>query len=193
VTVTAARLPQRLLALAILAAVIASLWVVMARPMLAVLFTADDDQARSLKLIAAYKRAAADRPALEARLGELRTREAGLAGLIDGATSAIAAGNLQSEVKKVVEGRHGESRSAQNLPSATAEGFEKVAIRYDLSVPMSALEALLYDIETHRPYLFVDGLEISTPENATPDAPGANDPKLAIRLSIGGYRRMAAP
>jgi hypothetical protein len=57
---------------------------------------------------------------------------------------------------------------------------------------MSALETLLYGIETHQPYLFLDAIDISTAESWSPDTAGASDPKLAIRLSIGGYRRAGA-
>jgi general secretion pathway protein M len=192
-TAATARLPQRLLALAILAAVITFAWVAVARPILGIVFAGDDDQARALKLIAAYQRAAADRPALEAKLAELKTREAGLAGLVDGATAALAAANLQGEVKKVVERHRGESRSVQSLPAVAADGFEKVTIRYDLAVPMSALGALLYDIESERPYLFIDALDISTPETWSAETPGAADPRLAMRLGIAGYRRAGTP
>jgi hypothetical protein len=122
----------------------------------------------------------------------LRTQDASLAGLLEGATTAVAAANLQSEVKKVIEDCHGEIRSAQNLATSTVDSFERIEIRYDLSAPMSALETLLYGIETHQPYLFLDAIDISTAESWSPDTAGASDPKLAIRLSIGGYRRAGA-
>lgn len=187
------RLPQRLLALTILLALAGLAWVVIGQPLAAVLFRADDDTARALQLVAAFQRKAGERPALEARLRALQAREAGLPGLLDGPTVAAAAANLQTDMKKIVESAHGDIRTAQNRPPSTVEGFEKIEIRYDLSAPMSALDELLYRIETHQPYLLLDDINIGAPENWTADAAGGGNPKLSIRFAVDGYRRTGAP
>ena len=188
-----ARLPQRLLALGVLAAAVLLLWAAFLHPLSTLIDGGDDDLARSLKLIAAYERSAAARPLLEARIQALHQREASLAGLLDGATTAVAAANLQGEVKKIIESHHGAIRSAQNLPAAApGENFERIEIRDDLAAPMSDLGPLLHAIETHQPYLFVDTLVINAPDSAKPEAAAA-DPKLVIGLGVAGYRRAAAP
>jgi general secretion pathway protein M len=191
-TTLPARLARRLLALAILLAPVGILSAAVGQPLLA-LFAPDQERARALSLVAAYERKAAERPLLEARLHALEARDAGLSGLLDGATTAVAAANLQSQIKAVVERHRGEIKSAQDLPSLTHEDFEKIEVRCDLTAPMSALGPLLYEIETRQPYLFVDALDISAPETWTADAPGAADPKLGIRVTVGGFRRASAP
>ena len=187
------RLWQRGLALLILAAVLGVTAVLIAAPLATVI---DPDRGESEQLRrrwVAYETASLSRPALESALKQARSNEAAIAGLLKGNTSALAAAAMQSDVKAIVERNGGEIRSARIVPAIMTDRFERVSVHYDLAISMSALQTLLYQIESHTPYLFVDALDIRMPENWVPAAGGAPEPKLAVRWQLSGYRWGGAP
>ncbi len=183
------RLAQRALALAILLLLLGIVWRGILAPLLDWAGEEQDAAEQSLKLIAGFEHAAAARPALEDQLRALHAREASLTGFVGGASTALAAAQLQVEIRKIIESNGGEIKSVQNLPAAKKEDFEKIDIRYDIQAPMSALGAMLYQIETHNPALFVEAVGIGAPDTWRPDGHAAGEPKLLIHWSIHGYRR----
>jgi hypothetical protein len=182
-----------LLALVILLVLAGTFWAAVIRPLADYWNDHQEALARSTRLLAGYLRSAAMRGALEAQLQQLTQEGASPKGFVDGATTTLAAAKLQGEIKQIIENNHAEIRSTQNLPSSTTNGFEKVEIRYDIAVSMSALEPLLHQLETHAPYLFIDHVDIQAPDSLSGAAPGTSDPKLTVRWDIRGYRRAGAP
>ncbi len=145
---------------------------------------------RDTALLAALQSAVAERPALERELQQVRAQQAMSPTLLPGASTALAAAAVQSEVKRIVDSQGGEIKSAQNGPSVIANEFEKIEIRYTLSASLTAAIEMIYQIETHTPYLFVDGVELRTAEGGAGDAHPAVEPKLTIRWNVYGYRWM---
>jgi Type II secretion system (T2SS), protein M subtype b len=184
---------SRALALAILAAAMAVALLSVIIPVQRVVEAQQETMRQSLKLLAAYRKAAAERQGLERNLKEIRAAPGAVAGLVDGATTPLAAAKMQSEVKRIIEAHGGEIRSAQNLPSSVAGGFEQIAIRYDITLPMAALGQIAYEIETHKPYFFIDGVDIRAPETAPLGDKRGVDPELAVRWDIRAYRRSGGP
>jgi hypothetical protein len=183
----------RVLALAILAAAMAVALLGVIIPVQRVVETQQENLERSLRLLAAYRNAAAERQGLERSLKEIRAAPGAMAGLVDGATTPLAAAKMQSDVKRIIEAHGGEIRSAQNLPSSAADGFEQIAIRYDITLPMAALGQIAYEIETHTPYFFIDGVDIRAPETTPLGDKRAVEPGLDVRWDIRAYRRSGAP
>ncbi len=183
----------RVLALAILIAAVAAIGAGVVLPLHAALEGQRETVQSQVKLLAAYRSAVAQRPAMATELKALKSAQATTAGLIDGATTALAAARLQMDMKKIVEAHGGEIRSAQNLPAALAEGFETVELRYDITLPMKALGPVVYEIETHTPYLFIDGVDIHAPEALSSDQQPAQDPMLSVRWDVRAYRRAETP
>jgi len=181
------------LALAILVAAAAAVGLAIALPLQGTIEARRKTVQSQLKLLAAYRRAEAQRPVVEAELKALKTAQAATAGLIDGATPPLAAARLQTEMKKIVEAHGGEIRSVQNLPPALVEGFETIELRYDITLPMKALGPVVYEVESHTPYLFIDGVDIHAPEALASDQPAAQEPKLGIRWDVRAYRRAETP
>jgi hypothetical protein len=143
----------------------------------------DEELDHSLHVLAGYQRIAALRPALELRLAARKREEAALPGLWPGATSALAAAGLQAEVKQLVESAGGQIHSAQDVTAVPEGGYERIGLRFDLSVPMGALPELLQGIDAHIPYLFLDRIELHAPEGQT-----KTSPILTIRWEASGYR-----
>ncbi|MEI9984488.1 MAG: type II secretion system protein GspM [Aliidongia sp.] len=176
------RLVPRVAALSILLLLMASVCFGIVLPLLSGLQGNDEDLDSSLRLLTGYQRVAALQPGLEQRLAKLNQEEASLPGLWPGATSALASAGLQSEVKRLVESAGGQIRSAQQLPAAQEGGFERIGLRLDLTVPMTALPVLLQALDAHAPYLFLDQIDLHAPET-----PAKAAPSLAIRWEVSGY------
>jgi general secretion pathway protein M len=150
-----------------------------------------DEIAQARDDSASYRSLIAARPYLEREYGALVRREAGAASLLHGDSVALAAAEMQNLVKALVEHHGGQLRSAQLLPGSPANGLEKVAVQYELSIPLGALKSATYQLETGRPYLFLDEVEIRPQSyaGATSGAPG----NLNVEWTIHGYRRQEGP
>lgn len=182
---------RRVLALAILASVITALAAVTLRPVMSMRQARHATIERSLKLLAGYQRLAATRPDLEEQLRGLRSSEAVARGIVDGSSAALAAASLQSEIRPIIEGNGGEIRSVQPIPPSKAGDFEKIELRYDLSIAQVALPEVMSEIEIHTPYLFLDGIDIRGVEGLLPASQGDQDPKLTVRWTVHAYRGVA--
>jgi hypothetical protein len=184
-------LRSRALALGILAGVLAVAWLVIAMPILDAFADQRDAIAQSTQMLAAYQAEIAARPQIEAKFAVMNVTESSTGGLIQGRNAALAAANMQSLVKALVEREMGQLRSAQNLTPSSHDGIEKVAVQYDVSLPVSRLKDTSYRIETNAPYLFLDDVDIRMPESWQSEGAPNDPPPLEIRWTVSGYRRMA--
>lgn len=175
-------------AVGILALLIVFTWFAVVDPVVVAFDDQHEQRDRSLRLISAYKNIVESRPTLEAELATLEQQRRSASGLIEGDSAALAAARLQNEIRTIVERHGGEIRSTQNLPVSTDSSFEKIDIGCDLSIPMTGLKSVIYQIETHTPYLFIDKVDIRMPENWQPADENAIAPKLEVRWVVSGYR-----
>jgi Type II secretion system (T2SS), protein M subtype b len=144
---------------------------------------ADDDLDRSLRLLAGYQHVAALRPALEQRLGARKQEEGALPGLWPGATAALAGVGLQGETRRLIDRAGGQIHAVQEVPAAEEGGFERIGFRFDLTLPMTSLPALLQAFDSHAPYIFLDKVDVHVPEGQVKAVP-----QLSIRWEVRGYR-----
>ncbi len=183
-----ARTGHRILALVLLAGVFGLLWVITVRPLARMILDRRASVERSLKLLTGYQRLAATRPSLDDQFKALKTRELEAHGLAEGGSAALAAASLQSDIKRIIESNGGEVRSAQPLPTSKSGDFEKVELRYDLSVAQASLSEIMYQIETHTPYLFLDGIDIRGAEGLPAAGQGNKEQKLTVRWTVRAFR-----
>jgi hypothetical protein len=186
---------SRLLALGILVLVIAALWLGVIVPVSDAFDSQAEDIARSHRLLEAYTRRIAMRPAIEAKLAETRTIQAVAAtGLVSGASAELAAANVQGTVKTLIESGAGQITSVQNLAPANIDGFQRIDIQYDATLPMTRLRDVTYRIETAVPYLFLDAIDLRAPENWQQQGSATIDPPpLQVRWTVHAYRRAGTP
>lgn len=145
----------------------------------------------ALTQMALYRAEIGLKPKLETELANLRQRAASGTGLIVADDSALAEAELQREMKSLVENNAGEVRSSQVASKKPVGGLEEIAVQYDLSVPITRLSPLLYAVESHTPYLFIDHATISGALGwQPPPQPGKKqpEPKLEVRLTVRAYR-----
>ncbi len=178
--------------LAMLMGIAVVLAIVLGFPLLQAFGEQNDQIAQAKSDIALYRAEIAARPRLEAELAALNRSETAGAGLLHGASTALAAADLQSRIKALVERHGGQVRSAQELPPEIANGLEKVPVQYELSLPMGSLKAVTYAIETDAAYFFIDGVDIQ-PENGFVQD-GASQPRnLHVEWIVSGYRWVGTP
>ena len=95
-------------------------------------------------------------------------------------------------MKAIVENNAGEVRSTQVATKKRIGGLEEITVQYDLTVPLTRLSAVLYAIESHTPYLFIDHADIGAPMGWQPQAATGSkrpvEPNLQLRCTIRAYR-----
>jgi hypothetical protein len=138
--------------------------------------------------IAAYQAEVGQRPQLEERLRALRQSAQSVPGLLTGSSAALAQAQLQSDMKGLIERNGGTLLSAQLLPPARANGFDVVSISYDMTVPLGRFRSLIYAVETHTPFYFVNDADFIMPANWRPGNPQNADPAMEVRWTIHAYR-----
>jgi hypothetical protein len=145
----------------------------------------------ALSQLALYRAEMGLKPKLEAELAAVQMQAASGTGLIVADDSALAEAQVQREVKSLVENNVGEVRSTQVAAKKPVGGLEEISIQYDLSVPITRLNPLLYAIESHAPYLFIDHATISGGlgwQQPQPAGKKQSEPKLDVRLTVRAYR-----
>lgn len=161
--------------------------VVVALPLAAMFRAQEEDREEALAQLQAYRAEEARRPALAARLAALQQGAKSVPGLLTASSAPLAQAQLQSEMKILIDHNGGSLLSAQLLPPTKVKGFDSVAIQYDLTIPLSRFTGLVYAVETHVPYYFVDSADLVMPPNWRPNSP-TQDPSMEIRWTIHAYR-----
>jgi hypothetical protein len=189
---------RRILALAILAGVMFSVWGVVVEPLSDLWQEQRTAADRQQKMLAAYKRSAAELPALSARRDALRKQDATQSGFLEGAGATVIAAKLQTDVKRMIESQPGQVTSMQILPVATVDGFDKIAVRVDFKASTDALPRIVHAIEAggngaggNAPALFVENISVRAPETPLPAAVAAREPELTVRWDVYGFARRA--
>lgn len=141
-------------------------------------------------LLVRFSQSAETRAAYREQIKQLSDGQALRGFYIPGATNALAAANLQENVRSAVKKAHGKIKSTQILAVKRHGEFERVGLRVALSMKTEPLLNLLYKLEAGQPYLFVDNLEIAARVSRRRNAPKSNeDPDLAVRFDIYGFLR----
>jgi len=165
-----------------------------AAPIVSLFAAQGDDIDDALQRLALYRAEISSRSALEAQLDELRSRAASEPGLIKSDSSALAAAQIQSAMKTIVENNQGEVRSAQPLPATREGSFEVISVAYDIVVPLAKLNSLSYAVESHAPYFFIDDATLTAGQawDTGEAAAVGTIPKLEVRWTIRAYRWSAS-
>lgn len=182
---------SRILALALLLGLLLLAYAVVVAPLVAGYRQSQGALAEARELLAGYRSVAARRDALEAQLAALSERQDDSGLYLAGATDALAAAALQDHVKSAIEGGGGNLRSIQILPAEDDEGFRRVGVRAQLTATVDDLLRILHGIESGRPFLFVDALEVNNrrARRRSRDEPETMDPVLLVRIDIAGYQQ----
>jgi general secretion pathway protein M len=186
---------SRLLAVALLAAVPMIAYALVVGPIITAYRDAGEAIAQAQKLLQNYRERAEQRPQFARLLAAEEERAGSITGYLEAVDAALAAAELQDRVKGVVEQAGGTLRSAQSLEVEAVEevaGVRRAGLKVRFAADIESLAAILYELETGEPYLFVEGLSIREPrrQRRRRDEP-EQAPELDVVLDLYGYMRDA--
>ena len=145
-----------------------------------------------------YQRIAAQAPAFRTALDAMQQRDGRRFFLRNTATN-LAGAELQELVKSAIESNGGRITTSQNTSPRDDGRFREIGVNVQFFASTPALQKILLAIETHVPYLIVEGITVR-PLNAFrgfKPAPG-QEPELNVQLDVGAWAyqepaRTAAP
>jgi general secretion pathway protein M len=102
-------------------------------------------------------------------------------------TETIAASELQKQIVDRLMSAGGSVQSAQAEPAreATSDGFQRLVARLTFDSSITALQRLLFDLETGTPFMFVETLAAQPAAPSFPD--GRAGDALRVTLVISSY------
>jgi general secretion pathway protein M len=119
--------------------------------------------------------------AREERLAALPGRKSSVSPLFEAKTITLAGAALQQRLEAAVTTARG--RLVSSKVEVAPRGDEhRIALAAELTIAEDDMQALLHDLETGRPYLFVDAIEARGPERASE----ANGGAMRVSLAVSG-------
>lgn len=187
-------LVSRMLALALLAALVFGAVRLIALPLAEAYQQAAQSIAQSQTLLQRYQALAAERPQLEERVAAQREATVTSAVYLEGESDALAGAALQDQVRTIIARAGGELNSTQILPVAPAgpdDSVRRASLKLQLTVDIEGLQQLLYELETAEPYLFVDDLIVRERRLRRLRDGAGEELMLDVSFEISGYLRAA--
>lgn len=152
--------PGRLLALSLLLLVLAAVYLLAAAPILGLYRERAARLDERLMLAPRLDAAAAEVPALRARLARLTARSRARKVTLDGASDAIASANLESRIDALASAAGATVGSAESLPAKVIAPYRRIGLRVVLSGNYETLVKLFTALDRATPPLVIDDLEI---------------------------------
>jgi general secretion pathway protein M len=111
---------------------------------------------------------------------------------LKGGTPALAGAELQEFVKSVAEQNSGRVLSVQTLPHKDVDGYRQLSASVQMSVSVPNLRTILYALESKEPYVFVDGLKVTSQAGfGFKPAPGAPEVEHFVQMDVSGIAPLA--
>lgn len=107
------------------------------------------------------------------------------AAFLAGGSDALRLAELQSLAAKAAEAEGIQIKSTRALPSRERDGLRLLGIEAQLSARVEQLQRILFKLESGRPLLLVETLQISAPPLLSDDNPAAGA-MLDVRLGLLG-------
>jgi general secretion pathway protein M len=190
---TALSLPaRRAVALGLLAAVMAVVWLLGPQPYLDALAESNAEVARAQNLVARYARLAAEKSSLQAQVAALRADRGRGQGTFPGDNAQLVAANMQDRVKRLVESSAAVLRSTQVLPTRDESGFRQVSIRVTMETEIEGVQKIFHALESANPYLFLNNVDIRSRVVRSVRQPADKAMSLNVTFDIYGYMRVPA-
>ncbi len=182
---------RRLLAVSLLVAVIAALWVGLAEPVLSEFAASRQTVAQSRYLVLRYRRIADGRADVERRMKEARRIRPDAGRFLTGSSAELIAADLQNSVKGIITSSGGKLRSTQLLPYEDKDEWRRVIIRVNMSAPPEAAIKVFHALESANPYLFLTNVQIRAPRKLSRARKTITpaDAILQIRYDVHGFMR----
>ncbi len=114
---------------------------------------------------------------------------AGPAAFLSAPTQGLASAQLQSYLSQLAANQNASVVSSAVEPPGGDDPAESIRIQATLEIDLTALQSLLYELESGMPYIFVDSLDIQTTAAAQESA---QNPRSRVIMSLRGFWRRGA-
>lgn len=179
---------NRILAIGILCGLMMVLWGGLVHPAFTAWLRDRDRIVQLEQILNRTREATGDVTQVRVEIAKLRAMLADEEGLLRAQTVSIGLAQLQALGRTVIENRRGEIRSMQPIPAAEEEGMLRLGLRLEFRANSRIIQQVLYDFESHSPYLFLDNLSVQADRRGNEQ--GA-DSALPVRLDVLAYMRPA--
>ena len=183
---------QKLLAVALLAAVAFAAWAGGVVPIKENFDRFEATAAQSRDLIARYRSILAGAAALRAEIAAIRRNRILKEGILVAPSAELGAAILQGKVKQAAVAGEAKLISIQVLAAKKEAEFTRVGVRARLKGTVAALQTALFELETAWPALVVDNINVRARtrrlrRNRTKPATMTVDSKLSIHFDAHGF------
>lgn len=144
-----------------------------------------DEIATDTDQLQRYRRIAAELPQLRTQVREQAQQQQLAPYLIAGNNPAQAGASLQKYLQTMVNARGGRILSLRSLKAEQDGAFERVPLNARLQIDTEGLQQVLYQIETGRPLLRIDQI------NITARRVRGGSAQLDVRLDLSGLRHLS--
>jgi len=162
-------------------------------------YVANDQRIEQMStLLQRYRDLEAAKPTLTRRLAEVRHEdETATSGFLEGESKVLTAASLQDRASQSVEAHGGNVISMQTMdPDEPGENdlpIYRMVLKMRLATTIQGLAAIVHDLETGVPYLFIEDLLIRSKRSTSRIRVGTEiaepEPIMDVQLSIFGYVR----
>jgi hypothetical protein len=177
-------------ALAILVALLGLAHGIIVRPVLARFSAYREESARSLELLAGYRRLIASGPSLEVQLKAVRQRFSDNPPLLQGASETAIMADLQARVRAAVAQQGGRLTSLLSLPPAPEGGLTRIGLRIELESTLEGLVAMAQALQSAAHIFYLGKVAIRAA--GAPGRDGA-PASLNVQMEVYGYATEGPP
>lgn len=181
---------RKVVAVAILLALIASVVALIALPYGVAVKTYDDRLQRLAAKLEVQRAIVKDGEKARGQQRILERIEAANGFFLTSDKPALASAELQKRVKQVIEQNGGTVVSSQMLGEKGEQGAEQVVLRVQLRCNVEELQKVLYSLEAQAPILLLDTIMVGArPMGGITSARGAASlQQLDVRFDVTGFR-----
>ncbi len=145
---------------------------------------------------AKYSQVIAQKSDIEKRLAEIKTYEQGNQAFLPETDRNAAEAALIQRLKQVMNNHvkneaRCQSTGTQSYSGGEEEVYKRVTVQARLKCDLEPLAAVLQDLESGQPYLFVDNVMIYRQQTYAPPGAKVVVPPLDVRFNLSGYLRQA--
>lgn len=178
---------SRASALGLLGVVIAFLWLSLLDPLVGGILTHRSEVAGLHSRLADYRSRAAMSDPLEQKLAGVRRTDPSSSALLARVSGSIAAAKIQRDAKRFIESAGGKILSSQEMPSVIEGSLRRIIIRVSFNADHKGLRDALYNLETLKPFYFLQNMAVRTSHIPRMNTGGDNAGDLSVTAEIFGY------
>ena len=151
---------RQALALTLLAMAVGALWFVTVVPLSAKFTDLQDRIEQERVMLGRLTAAASDETGTnEVKQRAVASRMSSL--FIQGESESIRVSSVQSQLMEILASHRAKPRSTRNLTARERNNFRLVGVQLQLAAPIEQLQAVLLDIEQHKPLLLIEALHVT--------------------------------